>query len=126
MTLSKKGNISEELRETLRYMNDTVHYAIGTQTNPLIRKMHQAVETAKQSQEWRDAFMTHAMDQRTAELRGIAIGRAEGRMEGSSEATEAIAKSLLLMNYPIHDIITATRLSKDRIEFLHREKGPEN
>ena len=73
-----KGDISENLRSLLEYMNDTKAYPVEETSCDLVRKIEHAVGMAKKDDDWRRAFMTYQIHQRAAELRGeergIAIG----------------------------------------------------
>ena len=55
------------------------------------------------------------------ELKRLEIedAKEEARKEGKKEKAQEIAKSLLKLNIPIKDIITATNLSKEEIESLN-------
>ncbi len=86
------GEISPQLRELLKYMNDPGAYSVNESSNDLIQKIERAVNTAKMNQEWRDAFMTYQMKQREAELRGEARGRAEGKKENATETAKKMIR----------------------------------
>jgi len=77
-TVGTEGEISDNLRELLRYMNDTKDYPIAETKYDLIRKIDNAVDIARKDDEWRRAFMTYQAHQREAELRGEARGEARG------------------------------------------------
>lgn len=59
MNKSKKGEVSDKLKELLRYMNDTRHYPVRDSDNELIQKIDAAVDEAKMDDEWRRAYMTY-------------------------------------------------------------------
>jgi len=69
-TVGTEGEISENLRELLRYMNNTKDYPVAETKYDLIRKIDDAVGIAKKDDEWRRAYMTYQIHQRDAELRG--------------------------------------------------------
>ena len=73
-TAGTRGEISDSLREILRYMNDPNNYPVEQTELPLIRSIDEAVGEAKMSDEWRHAYMIYQIHQQDAELRGIAIG----------------------------------------------------
>ena len=73
-TAGTQGEISDSLREILRYMNDPKNYPVEQTELPLIRSIDEAVGEAKMSDEWRHAYMIYQIHQQDAELRGIAIG----------------------------------------------------
>ena len=73
-----RGEISDSLREILRYMNDPKNYPVEQTGLPLIRSIDEAVGEAKMSDEWRHAYMIYQVHQQDAELRGIAIGEERG------------------------------------------------
>ena len=77
-TAGTQGEISDSLREILRYMNDPKNYPVEQTGLPLIRSIDEAVGEAKMSDEWRHAYMIYQVHQQDAELRGIAIGEERG------------------------------------------------
>jgi len=81
-TAGTKGEISSRLRELLHYMNSTASYPVNDTNNSLIKKIDEAVSTAKQSDEWRRAYMVYSLHEYDAEKRGEAKGRTEGLQEG--------------------------------------------
>ena len=56
-TAGTQGEISDSLREILRYMNDPKNYPVEQTELPLIRSIDEAVGEAKMSDEWRHAYM---------------------------------------------------------------------
>lgn len=64
------GKISDGLKELLKYMNNTKDYPVESSQYNLIKKIDEAVATAKRDEEWRLAYMTYQANQRDAELRG--------------------------------------------------------
>lgn len=91
-TVGQEGEISENLRELLRYMNDTKDYPVEETEIDLIRRIEDAVGIAKQDDIWRRAYMTYQIHQRDAELRGEARGRAEGREQTARESAVKLYK----------------------------------
>lgn len=91
-TVGTEGEISENLRELLRYMNDTKDYPVEETKVDLIRKIDDAVGIAKKDDEWRRAYMTYQIHQRDAELRGEARGMAKGMAKGMTKGREEQAK----------------------------------
>ena len=85
-TAGTRGEISDSLREILRYMNDPKNYPVEQTGLPLIRSIDEAVGEAKMSDEWRHAYMIYQVHQQDAELRGeergIAIGEERGEKRG--------------------------------------------
>ena len=77
-TAGTRGEISDSLRELLRYMNDPKNYPVTKTGLPLIRSIDEAVDEAKMNDDWRHAFMIYQIHQMDAEKRGIAIGEKRG------------------------------------------------
>ena len=113
-TAGTHGEISDSLREILRYMNDPKSYPVEKADLPLIRSIDEAVGEAKMSNEWRHAYMIYQIHQQDAELRGIAIGEeraiaiGEERGEKRGEQKEKInnAKGML------HEGLSADLISR--------------
>ena len=81
-TAGTRGEISDSLRELLRYMNDPKNYPVAKTGLPLIRSIDEAVDEAKMNDDWRHAFMIYQIHQMDAEKRGIAIGEKRGEKRG--------------------------------------------
>ena len=77
-TAGTRGEISDSLRELLRYMNDPKNYPDAKTGLPLIRSIDEAVDEAKMNDDWRHAYMIYQIHQMDAEKRGIAIGEKRG------------------------------------------------
>ena len=113
-TAGTQGEISDSLREILRYMNDPKNYPVEQTELSLIRSIDEAVGEAKMSDEWRHAYMIYQIHQQDAELRGIAIGEERGiaigeeRGEKRGEQKEKInnAKGML------HEGLSADLISR--------------
>ena len=86
-TAGTRGEISDSLRELLRYMNDPKNYPDAKTGLPLIRSIDEAVDEAKMNDDWRHAFMIyqiHQMDaEKRGEKRGIAIGEKRERLNNA-------------------------------------------
>ena len=111
-TKGTEGNPGKELRDMLKYIEETTEQNI---TNPDIAVIHEAVSQAKQSREvginymksweWEDMIRKEATAEGLAEGRekGLAEGRekglAEGREEGSANAKRTIIRNLLTQNF---------------------------
>ena len=107
-TKGTEGNPGKELRDMLKYIEETTEQNI---TNPDIAAIHEAVSQAKQSREvginymksweWEDMIRKEATAEGLAEGRekGLAEGRAEGREEGSANAKRTIIRNLLTQNF---------------------------
>lgn len=117
-TTGTKGDISENLRCLLEYMNDTKAYPVEETDCDLVKKIEQAVGMAKQNDDWRRAFMTYQIHQRAAELRGIAIGEERGRAEGKHEAQMENARQMLLSDLPVESVARFSGLSIDEVMTL--------
>ncbi len=83
--------ISDELKELLRYMNDTKSYPVENYDNELIRKIDAAVNEAKDNEEWRRAYMTYWTRLQDEREEGREEGRDEGRLEKARETTYILA-----------------------------------
>ena len=119
-TKGTEGNPGKELRDMLKYIEETTEQNI---TNPDIAAIHEAVSQAKQSREvginymksweWEDMIRKEATAEGRAEGRekglaegrekGLAEGREEGlvagREEGSANAKRTIIRNLLTQNF---------------------------
>jgi len=74
--------------ELLRYFNDASSYPVAESKLELIRRIDEAVYEVKRSEKWRRAAMIYAINQRSAELNGMAKGRAEGMTQGIAKGIE--------------------------------------
>ena len=85
-TRGEVGEISEELKEVIRYLND------GTVTGQYSQELDTAVSAVKSNEERRLEYMTlamHDMEIREEALEeGLEKGREEGREEGRIEGRE--------------------------------------
>ena len=113
-TAGTQGEISDSLREILRYMNDPKNYPVEKAELPLIRSIDEAVGEAKMSDEWRHAYMIYQVHQQDAELRG----RAEGISIGVKQEKVNAAKGLLREGIGIDMISRVTGLSVSEINKL--------
>ena len=91
LDVDKRQEISDSLREILRYMNDPKNYPVEETGLPLIRSIDEAVGEAKMSDEWRHAYMIYQVHQQDAELRGIAIGEARGIAIGEERGEKPVS-----------------------------------
>ena len=86
-TAGTRGEISDSLRELLRYMNDPKNYPDAKTGLPLIRSIDEAVDEAKMNDDWRHAFMIyqiHQMDaEKRGEKRGITIGAKQEKLDNA-------------------------------------------
>ena len=130
-TAGTHGEISDSLREILRYMNDPKSYPVEQAGLPLIRSIDEAVDKAKMDNEWRHAFMIYQIHQQDAELRGeargISIGEKRGEARGISigEERKAIdtAKSMMRENLPDDMISRVTGLPVSEVNKLRASLG---
>ena len=142
-TAGTHGEISDSLREILRYMNDPKSYPVEQAGLPLIRSIDEAVDKAKMDNEWRHAFMIYQIHQQDAELRGeargisigekrgeargISIGEKRGEARGISigEERKAIdtAKSMMRENLPDDMISRVTGLPVSQVNKLRASLG---
>ena len=99
-TKGTEGNPGKELRDMLKYIEETTEQNI---TNPDIAAIHEAVSQAKQSREGGINYMKswewEDMIRKEATAEGLAEGRAEGREEGSANAKRTIIRNLLTQNF---------------------------
>ena len=129
-TAGTQGEISDSLREILRYMNDPKSYPVDKAELPLIRSIDEAVGEAKMSDEWRHAYMIYQIHQQDAELRGIAIGEergiaigeergiAIGEERGEKRNMVKTANKMLSRKMPVDLISELTGLSVSEINKL--------
>ena len=82
-TAGTRGEISDSLREILRYMNDPKSYPVEKADLPLIRSIDEAVDDAKMSNEWRHAYMIYQVHQQDAELRGEERGEQKEKINNA-------------------------------------------
>ena len=89
-TKGREGNISPELKEIIRYLDD------GTVGGVYSRELEEAVNGVKDSEERRREYMV--MMAREMEIRqdGIEEGRAEGRAEGTLRTLCTLVKDGIL------------------------------
>jgi len=128
-TVGTKGEISDGLREILRYINDPKHFKAHEAMPRLIKRIDQAVSEAKMDDEWRRAYMTYQVHQRDAELRGekrgIAIGEkrgmAIGEKRGEKRNALETAKRLLMRHMDRTMIAEVTGLSEAEVQELARK-----
>ena len=109
-TAGTRGQISDSLREILRYMNDPKSYPVDKAELPLIRSIDEAVGEAKMSNEWRHAYMIYQIHQQDAELRGEERGEKRNMVK--------TAMGMLRENLPIEMISRITGLSISEINKL--------
>ncbi len=131
-TVGPKGEISDELREVLAYINNPKTAGAPGARLPLIEKMEQAVGEAKMDDEWRRNYMTYQVHQRDAEIkgitkgiaigetRGIQKGRQLGRQEGRQEGVNQTAWKLLNLGTPESVITAATGLTSRELDELRK------
>lgn len=103
-TKGTKGNPPKELRELLRYMENST---ISNVTNPDLQKIHQMVETVKWDAEVTIAYMRLMEDEIILLSRGREEGRQEGRQEGRVEAILEILEELGSVSDELRERITA-------------------
>lgn len=124
-TKGTRGEIPEALKEMLAYINNPEEYPVEESKLKLIRRLDEAVETAKMSEDWRRAYMTYQTHLRDAQLEGIAIGRKEGRQEGRLEGRKEglleAAKAMLQGHLPVEQIVRFTGLSQEDVQKLAEE-----
>ena len=113
-TTETRGDISENLRSLLEYMNDTKAYPVEETDCDLVKKIEQAVGMAKKDNEWRRAFMTYQIHQRAAELRGEERGEKCGEHRAKMES----AKRMLLRNLPVESVVEFSGLSIDEVKAI--------
>jgi predicted transposase/invertase (TIGR01784 family) len=121
-TAGTRGEISDSLREILRYMNDPKNYPVEKAELPLIRSIDEAVNEAKMSNEWRHAYMIYQIHQQDAEMRGRAMGREEGIAIGEERGEKRnmvkTANKMLSRKMPVDLISELTGLSVSEINKL--------
>ena len=106
------GDISPKLREMLTYMRDTRAYPINEKADPLVKRIHQATESAKMSDEWRRVYVMYIMDQQDAEARGEARGEDKSRRE--------MVLSMLKEGFPLETIARIAKLTIGEVAALKK------
>ncbi|MGG7213477.1 hypothetical protein ACQPUY_07640 [Clostridium nigeriense] len=104
-------DISDELIEFLRYVEQSNDKTAEESKGTLVKNVHKKVLKVKNSQNVEVEFMT--LLERDREK--IEEGREEGREEGKIEERFEIAKEMLKDNEPIEKIIKYSKLSKEEI-----------
>lgn len=95
-TKGTEGNPGKELRDMLKYIEETTEQNI---TNPDIAAIHEAVSQAKQSREVGINYMKSWEWEDMIRKEATAEGLAEGREEGSANAKRIIIRNLLSQNF---------------------------
>jgi len=103
-----KGEVSDKLKELLRYMNDTKSYSVESSDNELIKRIDAAVGVAKNDSEWRRAYMTYQARIWDAEDVGEARGEEKAKME--------MARSLYADGVSIEKIVKYVKYPMEVIE----------
>lgn len=114
-TKGTKGNPPRELRELLRYMENTITSNV---TNPDLEELHQMVETVKSDAEVTIAYMRLMEDER------ILLPR--GWEEGSEDEKMRIVKNMLERGMDEKDIYALAECDKsfiDRVKLQSRLKS---
>lgn len=109
-TVGTKGDISNELRQVLTYINNPLAAAAAGIQLPLLQKIDRAVGEAKMDDEWRRNYMTNQIHLRDAHL----IGRTEGRAEREQEIVRRMFQSGATEKY----IVGITGLSPEYVRSL--------
>jgi len=125
-TVGTKGEISDGLKDILRYINDPKHFERDGTMPRLIERIDQAVNEAKMSDEWRRAYMTYQIHQRDAELRGIAIGKQQGIAIGEKQGIAIgeqrgmleASKKMLQAGMTEQDVARIMGLSLEKVKSL--------
>ena len=93
-TKGTKGEISEELKEVIRYLDD------GTVSGQYSRELDEAVSAVKTSEDRRLEYMTMMVHDMELREEGRAEGREEGRAEGSDARSREIYERMIASNIP--------------------------
>ena len=88
-TRGEIGEISEELKEVIRYLND------GTVTGQYSQELDTAVSNVKSNEERRLEYMNLAMHDMEIREEALEEGRIEGREEGREKGKDEMAVSSL-------------------------------
>lgn len=119
-TTGTKGEVSDRLKELLKYMNDSRAYPVHKTSDELIRKINVRVEQSLKNVEWRLAYMVFQVHQRDAELRGERRGEQRGEQRGERKRERQIALNLLAEGLDINLISKTTGLSVTEIMELKK------
>ena len=100
----------------------------GTVTDDdFVKRLEQAVKTAKMNQEWRAEYMTIMMRELDRIEEGRILGRNEGinegRNEGRTERSEEIAADMLRDNEPLSKIMKYTKVARERLAEIAESIG---
>ena len=117
-TVGTKGEVSDGLKDILRYINDPKHFERDGTMPRLIERIDQAVNEAKMSDEWRRAYMTYQIHQRDAELRGEQRGIAIGEQRGERRGILETSKKMLQAGMTVQDVARITGLSLEEVKSL--------
>ena len=79
------GDVPEQLKELLEYMNNAAEYNVSESGNELIRRIDSIVADLKLSDEWRQSYMVYELKLNEKWKEGREEGRMEGRIEGKME-----------------------------------------
>lgn len=132
-----KGEIGEDLKALLAYMDDPVRYretvaagADGEAANrakedSLIRRIENMMRVAREDAEWRRQYMTYEckLDEREmiGEARGKAIGEAHGKTLGIKIAQRDFARKLLQQKMSAEFILSVSGLTEQELAQLMQE-----
>ena len=115
-TDGKNGNVSSELKELLEYIQTSE--VPEKCTDPLIRDMDQALQMARNNEEWRNDYMTLELMQREKYEEGKQDGQQETAALFTKVLTEAEKKNVKIdysklqdMKY-IHGLCRILNISK--------------
>jgi predicted transposase/invertase (TIGR01784 family) len=126
-TQGTKGDISAELKEILRYMNDAKAYPVADTKIDLIREIDQTVKVALKSPKWRRNYMMLQLQQRDAEIRGEQRGELRGEqrgeLRGALRGKKEDATKMLAEGLPMEMIARITGLSLAEIQILNPENS---
>ena len=118
-TKGKRGNISEELKNFLRYVDN------GVVSGNLVSDFDDAIKSVKIAKETRLSYMTLEMALSEREMQGFELGvekgLQEGRQEGRQEEKNSIALTMLQSKMSLDLVQKFTGLSIEKIHELSKK-----
>ena len=115
-TKGTKGEISEELKEVIRYLDD------GTVSGKYSRELDEAVSAVKTSEDRRLEYMTMMVHDMEIKEEGRAEGRVEGRAEGRAEGRNEGENKLGNLMTELFSLGRTTDAQKAAADPVYREK----
>lgn len=104
-TKGTKGDVSEEFRELMRFVDTSEDRCYG---NDLANELLSDLKAARTNQEWRDTFMTWERYGKEC--------REEGREEGREESIHEMVENMIRENIPTDVIARIAKVAPSEVE----------